>query len=67
MGAMASQITSLAIVYSAVYSGADQGKYQSFASLAFVTGEFSTQGASNAEKVSSWWRHHTFRRIIVMI
>ena len=36
MGAMASQITSLAIVYSTVYSGADQGKHPSSASLAFV-------------------------------
>ena len=36
MGAMASQITSLMIVYSAVYSDADQRKYQSSASLAFV-------------------------------
>ena len=38
MGSMASQITSLAIVYSAVYSGADQRKHQSSASLAFVRG-----------------------------
>ena len=37
-GAMASQITSLAIVYSTVYSGADQRKHQSPASLAFVWG-----------------------------
>ena len=36
--AMASQITSLTIVYSAVYSGAYQRKHQSFASLAFVRG-----------------------------
>ena len=38
MGAMVSQITSLAIVYSTVYSGADQRKHQSSASLAFVRG-----------------------------
>ena len=38
MGAMASQITSLMIVYSTVYSGADQRKHQSSASLAFVQG-----------------------------
>ena len=38
MGAMASQITSLAIVYSTIYSGADQTKHQSSASLAFVRG-----------------------------
>ena len=36
MGAMVPQITSLTIVYSTVYSGADQRKHQSSASLAFV-------------------------------
>ena len=36
MGRIASQITSLAIVYSTVYSDADQRKHQSSASLAFV-------------------------------
>ena len=46
MGAMASQITSLTIVNSIVYSGADQRKHQSSASLA---GEFPAQLASNAE------------------
>ena len=35
---MASQITSLTIVYSIVYSGANQRKHQSSASLAFVRG-----------------------------
>ena len=38
MGAMASQITSFTIVYSTVYSGADQRKYGSSASLVFVRG-----------------------------
>ena len=38
MGTMASQITSLTIVYSIVYSGTDQSKHQSSASLAFVWG-----------------------------
>ena len=37
-GAMASQITSLTIVYSTVYSGAGQRKHQSSASLTFVRG-----------------------------
>ena len=37
-GAMASQVTSLKIVYSTVCSGADQRKYQNSASLAFVRG-----------------------------
>ena len=36
MGAIAAQITSLTIVYSIVYSDADQRKHQSSASLAFV-------------------------------
>ena len=56
MGTMAFQITSLTIVYSSVYSGADQRKHQSSASP--VTGEFPAQKASSAEKVSIWWRHH---------
>ena len=47
MSAMASQITNLTIVYSSVYSGADQRKHQS-----------SAQRASNAENGSIWWRHH---------
>ena len=38
MGAIASQITSLTIVYSMVYSDADQRKHHSSASLAFVWG-----------------------------
>ena len=64
MGAIASQLTSLTIVYSTVYSDADQRKHQSSASLAFVrgihrgTGEFPAQMASYAENVSIWWRHH---------
>ena len=66
MGTIASQITSLNIVYSTVYSGTDQRKHQSSASLAFVwgiqrgpgTGEFLAQMASNAENVFIWWRHH---------
>ena len=38
MGSIASQITSLTIVYSSVYSAQDQRKHQSSASLAFVRG-----------------------------
>ena len=38
MGVIASEITSLTIVYSTVYSDADQRKHQSSASLAFVWG-----------------------------
>ena len=64
MDSMASQITSLTIIYSTVYSDADQRKHQISASLAFCagnspgTGEFPAQMASNAENVSNWWRHH---------
>ena len=66
MGAMASRITSLTIVYSIVYSGADQIKHQKLrvtglcAGNSPVTGEFPAQMASNAENVSIWWRHHDF-------
>ena len=38
MGAMASQITSVSIIYSAVCSGADQRRHRCSASLAFVRG-----------------------------
>ena len=38
MDTMTSQITSLTIVYSTVYSGADQRKHQSSASMTFVRG-----------------------------
>ena len=38
MGAVKSQITSLTIVYSTLYSDVDQRKHQSSASLAFVRG-----------------------------
>ena len=64
MGTIASQITNLTIVYSTVYSDADQRKHQNSASLAFfegnspLTGEFFPQMASNVENVSIWWRHH---------
>ena len=52
MTTMASQITSLTVVYSTVYSDADQRKHQT------GTGEFPAQRASYAENVSIWWRHH---------
>ena len=38
MGTIASQITSLTIVYSTVYSDEDQRKHQSSTSMAFVWG-----------------------------
>ena len=62
MSAMASQINSVMIVFSTVYSGAAQRKHQSSALLPLwgeitVTGEFPAQRASNAENGSIWWRH----------
>ena len=63
MCAMASQITSLTIVYSTVYSGTDQKKTPKPRVTGLcegnspVTGEFPAQRASNAENVSIWWRH----------
>ena len=64
MGTMASQIPSLTIVYSTIYSGADQRKHQSSASLAFVRGiyrsqgEFHAQMGSIAESIFIWRCHH---------
>ena len=57
MGEIASQITSLTIVFSTVYLDTDKKKHQSSASLAFVQ-EFPAQMASNAENVFIWWRYH---------
>ena len=59
MGVIASQITSLTIVYSTVYSGAYQSKHQSSASLAFVRGIH--RGPVNSPHI--WWRHHEFHCI----
>ena len=61
MGATASQITSLTIVGSTVYSGTGQRKLRVTGPCAGnspVTGEFPAQKASNAENVSIWWRQH---------
>ena len=61
MGVMASQITSLTIVYTTAYSGADQRKKRKKKKLRVsglcvvnspVTGEFPTQMASNVENIS---------------
>ena len=64
MSTMASQITGLMIVYSTVYSDADQRKHQSSASLAFVRGIHRRPVNSphkwpvTQKNVSIWWRHH---------
>ena len=63
MSVMVSQITSIAIVYSTVYSRRRSKKTSElrFTGLcegnSTVTGEFSAQKAINAENVSIWWRH----------
>ena len=64
MSAMASQISSLTIIYSTIYSGADKKKPSKLCVTDFraenspVTGEFPAQMASNAESVSIWWGHY---------
>ena len=64
MNVMASQITSLTIVYITVYSWRRSKKTLKLRVTGLcvgnspVTGEFPAQRASNAENVSIWWRHH---------
>ena len=63
MSAMASQITCVLMICSAVCSSADKKiSKRPFNGLCAgnspVTGEFPAQRASNAENVSIWWRHH---------
>ena len=64
MGTISSQITNFTIVYSTVYSDADQRKHFKLRITGLCaenspgTGEFPTQMASNAENISIWWRHH---------
>ena len=69
MVAMASQITSLTIVYSTVHSGADQRKKLKLRVTGLcvgnppLTAEFPAQMDSNAENVSIWWRHHEIAQV----
>ena len=69
MTTMASQITSLTVVYSTVYSDADQRKHQSSASLAIVWGIHRDRWIPRTkgqlpENISIWWRHHDFARFL---
>ena len=63
MSVMASQITSLMIVYQTVHSGAEWRKTSKLCVTGLcegkspVTDEFPAQRFSNAEKVSIWWCH----------
>ena len=60
MSSMASQITRVSIVYSAVCSKkiSKLGVIGFYEGNSPVTGEFPAQRASDAENVSIWWRHH---------
>ena len=63
MTTMASQITSLTVVYSTVYSDADKENVKAPRHWPLCweftgTGEFPAQRASYTENVSTWWRHH---------
>ena len=63
MTTIASQITSLTVVYSTVYSGPDQRNIKAPSHWPLCgeftgTGEIPAQRASYAENVSIWWRHH---------
>ena len=65
VGTMASQISSLTIVYSTVYSGADKRKHQSSVSLTFVLGIHrwpvnSPHKGPVTRKMFHWWRHHGY-------
>ena len=68
MSAIASQITSVTIVYSTVYSRRRSKKTSMLrvtglcAGNSPVTGEFPTQRASNAENISIWWRNNACLR-----
>ena len=64
MSVMASQITSLTIVYSIFYSSADQRKYQSSASLAFVRG-IHRWLVNSPHKGPVTWKMFTFDDVIM--
>ena len=62
MGPMASQITSLTIAYSTIYTGRSRKTSTLCVTGLYVenspgTGEFPTQMASDAENVSICWHH----------
>ena len=64
MGAMVSQITSLTIVYSTVYSGADQRKYQTSVSLALVRG-IHRRPVNSPHKWPATWKMFPFDDVIM--
>ena len=66
ISAVASQITSLMIVYSIVYSRRRSKKISKFRVTGLCdvnslgTGEFPAHRVSNAENVSIWWHRHVY-------
>ena len=56
MGAMASQITSLTIVYSTVHSGADEKKSK-FRVIGLCAGNSPVTGEFPAQMALSWWEN----------
>ena len=73
MGTMASQITSLAIVYSmgkVKHRSKKTSKLRVTGLCAWdppVTGEFPAQRASYAENVSIWWHHHDMWKKVTIL
>ena len=71
MSTMASQITSLTIVYSTVYLRRRLKKTSKLRVTGLcegnspAIGEFPAQRACNAENVYSWWRHHQYQSLLV--
>ena len=64
MSEIASQITSLTIVYSTVYSVADQRKHQSYASLVFVRG-IHRRPVNSPHKGPVTWKMFPFEDVFV--
>ena len=70
MSAVASQITSLTIVYSTVYSRRTSKKTPKIHVTGLcegnspVIGEFPSEKANNAENVSTWWRHISIQSLV---
>ena len=73
ISAMASQITSLMVVYSTVYLRRRSKKASKLCITGLcegnsaVTGEFPTQRTSNAEIISIWWRHYATPDYVAVI
>ena len=65
MGAVASQTISLMIFYSSVYSGADQRKHQSSASLAFVR-RIHRWPVNSPHKWPITWKMFAFDDVIIL-